>query len=546
MNEIKVKIVLLAILLFNASILCSQNFSYLKSSTAIANGITSGSLWTDLVSTQIDVTEINFVLLTASINMRADGSNSNIREVHYNIYNSADLVESGTIKREIVKDNEPTVERWGIGSVVHIFDVSSHTGNMTFTLEHYNEYSSGTGRDVYSSARLNAVALTTTPEFGSNPSFDLSNDIKRITAGESTTSSTFNPVTGLTTNAISLPFEGNIYVAASINSTADASGTIGEYKIQYSADSGTNWSDIGLPVKRYINSSTDDGIVNLVGLAQNLIAGNYLFRIAHSRFSGTGTLTTFNSNLVAVALVHNGGSFFPSIYSEVGSTGISITGVTTPAVEVTNSSFLTESSIGSNDPAIFLHSQYLVNATGLKESNPNIQKMRSANQPFLIGGNPTISDVEYFRYIENNSSFGSGGSIGLAVGLDENTNYTVRMMHDIEFVSNPNGDDEILTTSDVILTGFQTFDEPSPTLSVEDELLKQQLLVYSNKKGSIEIKSDKPLNAQIELFNILGQKLLDFDVKGIKEKSIKDISHRGIVIIRISTVNATYSKKLIL
>ena len=124
----KIKLTALFVMCFSISLL-AFNYDYLKSVTATGSGTTTDNSqdWTDLTSVSIDLgnntTDTEYVLVTASINMRPDGSNTNGREANYNIYRS-DLTtdESGVIKRQIIRNSETGDESWGIGTLVHIFD----------------------------------------------------------------------------------------------------------------------------------------------------------------------------------------------------------------------------------------------------------------------------------------------------------------------------------------------------------------------------------------------------------------------------------------
>ena len=454
--------------LLNFQTAYAQTFDYLKSATNTGSGITTDNskAWTDLFSTTIDLgsntTDTKYVMVTASINMRPDGASTAAREGNYNIYRSDDATdESGIIKRQIKFNTEANVESWGIETLVHIFDVTGLSGSKTYTLEHSNQGGSDIGRNVYSSARLTAVALSTATNH-----YELSNDVIRVgDAGSTTTSTTYAAVANLTTDAITLPIEGDIYVAASVNGKATINvETVAEYKLEYSTDNGSNWADLGKPIKRSMINSWDDGIVSLVGLLQGQAADNdFKFRVAHKRVSGTGTVTTHNCNLVAVALAHSNGGSFPAFYSEVGATGVDITGLSTPATTVTSTTFTAATDIISTGTNLFVNSQYLVSASDLDGTD----RMRAGNQLKVSGASSGAAE-EYYRYIPDNANFGAGGFIGLMEDLVSNGSYTIAMDHQIATISGTGGSgDETLNTSEVILTGFQTYDQyPAITKTV--------------------------------------------------------------------------------
>ena len=455
----KITLPLCIIFLFFTSNLIAQNYDYLRTATDTGSGVTTDNSkqWTDLTSVTIDVTNISNLYVSASINMRPDGSNTNGREGNYNIYQSDNTANnSGIIKRQMIRNAEPGVDSWGIGTLVHIFDVSGLTGNKTYVLEHRNNGSSQVARNVFSTARLTAISLTTNT-YGN----ELSNDCKTLSTYVTTTSSNYVPIPGLATDAISLPFNGDIYVALSINGKASGGNTVAEYKLEYSTDNGATYNDLGKKVKRSMYNSFDDGIVSLTAMIRGQKPGNgYKFRVLHERELGTAVVSSGNANLVAIALAHEGGGYFPSIYSEVEA-GSDITGVNTPAQSVTSTSMTTSSDIGSIEPSIFISTQYLLEASGLNASASPDQRMRAQNQMYLSNGVATMYAEPYYRYISSNTAYGAGGFIGLAENLDAQSTYSIGMNHNIDYISNPDGtNDEILTTSEVILCGFQTFDQP--------------------------------------------------------------------------------------
>jgi hypothetical protein len=455
----KTKLIYIILLLFVSHVAFAQTFDYLKSATSTGSGTTidNSKAWTDLFSVTIDLgsntTDTKYVLVTASINMRPEpNTNTQAREGNYNIYRSgATSDSSGIIKRQIKANNETGVASWGIGTLVHIFDVSSLSGSVSYTLEHSNQGGSSTDRNVFSSARLTAVALSTATNH-----YELSNDIKRLgETGVTTTSATYAAVTGLTTDSITLPIKGDIYVTASVNGKANGSA-VAEYKLQYSSDGGSNWADLGKPIKRSMVNTWDDGIVSLVGLLQDQVADNdFKFRVAHKRESGSATVTTHNCNLVAIALSHDNGGYFPTFYSEVGASGVDIIGLSAPAATVTSTTFTAAADISSTGTNLFVNTQYLVNASNLD----GIDRMRAGNLLKVSGASSAASE-EYYRYIPDNANFGAGGGIGLMEDLVSNGSYTIAMDHQIAALSGTGGSgDETLNTSEVILTGFQTYDQ---------------------------------------------------------------------------------------
>jgi len=518
---------------------------YLKSATVTGSGVTTddSQAWSDLVTTTIDVTGVTKILVTASINMRPDGSNTQGREGQYRIYSTDLPDDSGIIRRQVKSISETGVLSWGIGTLVHIFDVSSVSSPTFFsvTLEHKNNGGASINRNVFSKARLTVVALTTTTN-----AYELSNDVQRINEGSeevSSTSTDFAEVTGTVTNAISLPYKGSICVMASINGRSNAAGSIGEYQLEASTD-GTNWSLLGRPVKRSMVNTWDDGIISLVGLLPNQNPGsNYQFRVAHKRISGTAPLITRNVNIVAVGLSHSGAYSFPSFYIE-NISGSTITGISTPDEEVTSTSFTSNNAISAELPDLFVSEQFLVSASGLDTSvNPD-ERMRGKNQLFLDDGSTVINEDAYYRYIPDNANFGSGGTIGLVENMTALTPYTIGMNHGVEAISSSGTKTAVLTTEEVILMGFQTFDQPSSTLSTNEELLEQGLTLFT-RENEVVLRSDKLINSKIKVYNILGQLIEQANFKNENEMSIK-VNYKGVIIVSIELSNGIFSKKMLL
>lgn len=532
----------------------SYGQDYLASATATGNGITTdnSNTWSDITSVTIDVTNISKVLVTGSMNMRPDGNDGNAREANYRIYrNGATADNSGIIKREIYSNSETGVESWGIGTLVHIFDTNSLNGNITYTIEHSNQGTPATNRNVFSKIQLTAVALTTAIQEN-----EISSDVKGISTGVNIPNTNFAPVTGLTTDAIVLPVDGAIYVAASINSTGIialfSSDRVVEYKLQYSTNNGT-WTDLGKPIKRnvyiagFFGGAIDDtGMISLVGVLENQSAGStHRFRVAHKKDGGAiEVYQTENSNLVAVALAHDDGNF-PSFYSQVNGTINIINGAT--AAEVTSSTFTarpTITSVGGSN--LYVNAQYLVSATNLNESAVPPQRMRASNQLFLDNGTIELAADEYFRYINSNNRFGSGGFIGLAENLDSGGNYTISMKHAVDNISNPDATlDETLTTSEVILTGFQTFDIPLSSLGILDNELTKKLKIYSTPT-TVEIRNENPIDAEIKIYNTIGQLISTNYLNNETKASINVYNQKGILIVLIKIDGDTLAKKVIL
>lgn len=452
------KITVLTVALFYISLLSfSQNYDYLSSATNSATAVSPAnntygyvvSVSIDLGATTGNITEL---MILSGMNMKKSGSSTSGREIWYNITNDANSNESGEINRQVQAID---TDDYGIGTLVHIFDVSGLSGTVTYTLEQ-KQTKPGPNRDVETTAYLTAIALTT-ETYGNS----LNNSVKRIDgAVVSTNSSSFVPVTGLLSDAVNLPMNGDIYVAASVNTKriAGTSGIVGEWELQYQADGAGSWTSLGKPVTRTMSNTADDGIISLVGIVDDLATDDYLFRVAHRVITGTGSIVTHNTNLVVVALAHSGGGYFPSFSAEIGSTGVSIVGESTSG-NLTSVGFTSLEDIGAVGPSLLVHAQYVGVPTNL---NQGINERLLAEHQLLLddGVNTPEEAIAFKRLLANNSDYGSGGFIGLAQDLDPLTSYTLDMDHTIFDVYNQaSPDDETLKTFDVILCGFQTYDK---------------------------------------------------------------------------------------
>ncbi|MFC2129021.1 T9SS type A sorting domain-containing protein [Bacteroidota bacterium] len=424
---------------------------YLKSSTNTGTATTSGTAYSNVAATTINLNgDITKVMVVAGMNMKGSGTSLLSRLSWYNIINSSNADLSGEISRLVDKTDD---DDYGIGSLVHIFDVTGISGNVTYTLQHKNT-TAAAERNVETTAYITAIALNTEIN-----NYTVNNANNRIDATDiETESATFAAVTGLTTSAVTLPLKGAFYVAASINcNESKNSPAVGEWKLQYQISGAGSWTDLGIEVQRTMASRADDGMVTLVGVIQNLVAGDYLFQVAHRRVSGTGAVATNKSNLIAVALAHSGGGYFPSFHSEV-SGGTSIVGELSTG-SITSSSFTAPPDISGVGTNLLVHTQYNAQASNLNEATP--ERMLAGHQLFLDDGiNPVQEAIAFQRRLSNNTDIGSGGFVGLAEDLEQNASITVTMKHSIDDILNQEGaTDETLTTSAVILTGFQTYDQ---------------------------------------------------------------------------------------
>ena len=407
---------------------------YLKSSTATGTGTTlADAVWSDVVSTSLDLTAIDHILVTASIDMWVAGASTSSRLANYRL--DCDGIPSLELRRSLEKK---IGDDHGMGSLVWIFDVSSLSDSRVIELEHANT-TVAADSNVSSQAVLTVVGLTT------NTGVNLNNESAAIVNKDTTTDTVFAGVANLSTEAVTLPSGGDIYVAASVVTGATIADTTGEWSLQYSTDNAT-WSDLGQPIQRNMSARNDAGMASLVAIAQGLPVGDYYFRVAHRKVdSGTSVITDSGSSIVAVALNFVQGAeegHFPTLYTLNGAGDVNSSSLYETAA---SSAFTTPYDIGDEKPDVFLHAQFNMGGNAA---------MLSAYE-FDVSGPPLWNGVTQERYISGGTDAGSGVLVGLAEDLDGGGSYTASVKHK---VSVHTGSEE-LTTTNIILAGFQLFGE---------------------------------------------------------------------------------------
>jgi len=434
------------------------SYDYLDSSSATATTVTPiNNGYGNVCSTSLDVTNVDKVLVLAAMEMRKYGSSGGGREAWFKITDGNEATSGEIIRQVQAIDNND----YGIGTLVHIFDTSSISGSITYTLEHKNtKLNADSTRRVETKGILTAISLETEVN-----GYLLSNSSKRLgDSGTITTSSTYASITGLETGAVNLPVAGAIYVAASIDCyERDVSSAVGTWKIQYKKDGDPGWTDLGIPVSRTMARKADDGIVSLVAIAENLTAGNYYFTVSHKRSSGAGTVTTHNSNIVAVALTHSNNFYFPHFYNKIdsapGTTGqTGVTDFPTDYANINTESIYTADDVSSQDVDILVHAQFNAQASGLSGTS-SVDRMISEYRVNL-NGTPSFSGIPFKRVLSKDSDIGSGGIIDLIEDINGLSSYTAALQHRIYSIpgTNPTGIDT-LTSSNLVLAGFQLFDD---------------------------------------------------------------------------------------
>lgn len=317
---------------------------------------------------------------------------------------------------------------YSIGSVVYLFDVTT-TGVHTYKFQHKT-----TEQILESNVAITAVGLYD----GVNL---LKNNVKTLAAPIEMTSSTFE--SAMESEVVTTTANGGFYVSASVQ-TANTVGSglvVGEWRLQYKYGSAGSWENLGYPMSRS-TSGTGIGIVNLVAALPNTqIAGNYYFRVAHRKISGTDTYETQAGNLVAVALGTNNG-YFPVLITSKSS-------ATNPTANFTD--VISNNTTSLSPTSLFLHAQYNMSATA------------SIDAPmfdiFVKQGVTTVLDgLDHLRYLSSSTDSGSGASIGLLSGMNSGVPYNISLRHASVGTAT-------LTTRNAYLVGFGTNRSSLPLVS---------------------------------------------------------------------------------
>ncbi len=401
----------------------------LKTATGEGSSTTSTAYtYVDVASATLNITtvgDVDKVLVIATYEVEA--TDKQAHEAYFKIYDVKNNTSSQILQRHLEKNYDK-----GIGSVVYIFDVGNDNGALEFKLQHASDNSS---YDNDATGTIVAIALST-----STGKIDLSNDIQNTVGQVSAGDNTFADV--LTTNAISLPVSGSILVVSSINNelTTGADET-GEWKLQQRYGSDGDWADVGKSISRSISGNQDYGIASVGLISTNLPRGNYYYRLRCRGSAGT-TLITENTTLVSVALAYDNGTegrAFPAFSKSKD-------------LITTSSNTFIDAVSEDGEPAsltdMLFYAQYNMSSTVSAIDAPSFDVALSDGTTVLY------SSKDQRRTLSSNTDTGSGASVGLATGLSTGTTYTASLRHKTV------GGVE-LTTSSIILSGFQTTDQPA-------------------------------------------------------------------------------------
>jgi|GEM_PF-993430 len=377
-------------------------------------------------SVTIDVSNANKVLVLSTFETNRTQA-ATARTVYFQI---TDGTTSKELQRYLV--GQGNIDEYGIGSLVNIYDVSATSGNVTYELKHRTDAS----QTVTTQGTITAISLTTTTN-----KITLNNDENSINSNVSTTSTTFEEVTGLATDGLLLPVTGGFLVASSINcqktvgaGTSDA----GEWKLQYRKGYSGNWEDATDAISRSMSNTSDAGIITFYTVFPDNPRDTYYFRIVHRVSVGTGVTieTMANSTIVAVALGYEGSSVgrqFTSYSQKITSSNTILTSASNVA-SVTG--------ITTNGANALVIAKFGMSATGLCVPIYN------------ISSTGTLTSQEERRTVKTSTDQGAGGIVGLVSGLSGSSGFNLQ--HRLTATG------QTLTTSNVIFGIVDLTDKIAP------------------------------------------------------------------------------------
>ncbi|MBN2703569.1 MAG: hypothetical protein JXR23_05085 [Pontiellaceae bacterium] len=417
----------LAVILCGFAVSANASFIDLSSSTLNLTGTTvsSGAGYSSALSVNAQTAGNVLVIGTfssSSAEKQAVGAGS------WRLNYDSGAQTSTAITRTFENKNDS-----GIGSVAHVFTGVSAGG--TINLEHQTSTSSDL---TTKGANLIAIPLTTTTGNTLNYGLAQQSGTKQIS---STSYVTTDVQTSLTLERSS---NNGVYIAASFNTQASGSAT-GTWKLQYSTDNGSNWTDTGTPISRSMSSSSDTGSATMYGLVDGLNQGDIQVRLVCQSSDGAVSVETLNATVAAVALSYdNNGSdgYFEGFSSNTASLNKSSDAL--PFTGVSDTITLDNTAGGEE---IFISMNF---------SAQGGQANQIADFDIVLfdeaGTTELTSNQMNERKFSSNTDVGSGGSVALFSGLSNGT-YTMNG----RYTSN-----QPLTSSTATMVGFSTEAIPEP------------------------------------------------------------------------------------
>jgi hypothetical protein len=409
MKKIKVFLVGIAVSLFLITQIQAQT---LPAETVESTGSTSSTSFVDVQNATgaIDVTNVDNVLVVGTFTSKTTSGTST------GGYRIADVADNSDNSGEFQYSH---AGKDGVGTLVHIFDVSGDTGNKSYEFQHYTD-----AQTLETSSTLTAIALN-------DGIYDLNSDVSQL-AGVLVMSQTDSWLNVVQSSDVVLPANGGFYVAASLQNQRTSGGssnvTSAEWVLQYKEASEADWKNISYPVER--NPLMQQiGIVSLVGiLPKSTSAGTYQFRVAYKK-SGPHDFEVQECNLVVVALSNTGGSF--PVFISSNPQAYTTSGTLSPVIE----NIITP----KTNTAVFMQAQYAIQPNGTTES--------ARHDIFVKKGGATEFDGMDFKKYLANSSHKCSGSASNLVDLVQDESYNVELRH-------ASADGRNLATTNAYFVGF--------------------------------------------------------------------------------------------
>lgn len=207
----------------------------------------------------------------------------------------------------------------GNGTVVSLFSGVSQGTN--FSLEHY-------GTNV-TTLGVNTVAIPVAATTGAALTASMATQTGTYTTtGNTPVPTTFQTLGAGNGVATSLALQGTsrIFVAASLNSNSNDSGSrTGTWRLEMS-DDGSTWAELASPIYRYMAGPAgpreDIGAVTMYGMTDVLAADTYEFRITVRTNTDDEAIVTENATLVALGLAFDDGSALEGFVAPTPTPGI--------------------------------------------------------------------------------------------------------------------------------------------------------------------------------------------------------------------------------
>ncbi len=380
-----------------------------------------------VVSSPLDVTGQDAVLVLSSFEVSIASGGDNARQSILRLTNSSESEYSNEIIRRLQRAAGGDK---GLGGLIHVFDVSSQSGMQTYSLQHKTSVN-----NKNNTVRANVVAIGLRSAGGE----DLPYSFCQITGPVATTQDQWDEIPGLTTDYISLPYAGSIYISSTINAQASTGGDhVGSWKLQYYKVGEYVWTDFGKVVSRTISGNQDEGLAMLVGLLEYVPAGDYRFRVVH--YANSSSLETMNSNLFAMGLCTSEGTIFPA-FSECSDPGVEARTSLTTYQDALNRPLMPDSTA-----SLLQHAQFSMVASDVSDS---------PEYTLNVDNGASTNVYSMRQYISGKDDIQAGSIVGLTENLIENQSYLASLQH-----KSTSGVE--LTTYDISLVGIMLADRPAP------------------------------------------------------------------------------------